>query len=234
MIASMKKMFILAAALGFSSQAFAQSTTCMDLGGGLVTCDTVQPRGNVHTQCMRHGTIISCNSTGGTYQGTDQGAAAGAGLVALIQGINERKFNKRVGEMLAAGDCVAAANYAFEKGRLEIGQSIIDRCRSASAEPQDTRPTNLPYDELVPMIERAANTYVPGFVIGGDLVVNSFRADGGTLRLTTNLNPASDPASVTRLVCENPGMQAVLVHGGSIAIDLKRGSIDISRGDCAL
>lgn len=226
----MKKIYVFAAALGISSQAFAQSTTCMNLGGGLITCDTAQPQGNVRTECMQHGTITSCNSTGGSNQGT----AAGGSVLSFIEGINERKFNKRVGEMLAAGDCIGAANYAFAKGRLEVGQAIADRCRPAPSAQQSSRPTNLPYSELAPMIARAASAYPPGFVIGDSLVVNSFRADGGTLRLSTNLDPASNRSAVIGLVCRNPGMQAVLVHGGSISIDLKGGTIDISRGDCNL
>lgn len=226
----MNKIYLMAAALTMSGQAFAQSTTCMNLGGGLITCDTVQPGGNVRTDCMQHGAITSCNSTGAG----NQGAAAGGSVISFIEGINERKFNKRVGEILAAGDCIGAANYAFEKGRLEVGQAIAARCRPNKAVTQSSRPTNLSYSELVPMIARAASSYPPGFVIGESLVVNSFRADGGTLRLSTNLDPASNRAAAIQLVCQNPGMQAVLVHGGSISIDLKGGSIDISRGDCNL
>ena len=229
----MRKAFILAAALGFSGQSLAQTTTCMNLGGGLVACDTPSPRGNVHTQCISHGTIVSCNSTGGSQGFEDDGSGDGS-VVSFIQGINERKIRKRVGEFLAAGDCQGAARYAFEKGRIEFGQAILDRCQPVSATPRHTPPTNLPYNELVPMIARAAETYAPGFRIGGDLVVNSFRADGGTLRLSTNLDPASNPTTVVRMVCENPGLHSVLAHGGSVSIDFEPKPIDVSRSDCGL
>lgn len=91
---------------------------------------------------------------------------------------------------------------------------------------------NLPDNEIKPMIARAAETYAPGFRIGGDLVVNSFRADGGTLRLSTNLHPASNPTSVVRMVCENPGLHSVLAHGGSVSIDFRPEAINVSRSDC--
>lgn len=93
---------------------------------------------------------------------------------------------------------------------------------------------NLPDDEVTPMIVRAAETYAPGFRIGGDLVVNKFRADGGTLRLSTNLHPSSNPNSVVRMVCENSGLQSVLAHGGSVSIDFKPEPINVSSSDCGM
>jgi len=93
---------------------------------------------------------------------------------------------------------------------------------------------NLRDDEVAPMIARAAETYAPGFRISGDLVVNSFRADRGTLRLSTNLRPASNPASVVRMVCENSGLSLVLAHGGLISIDFRPEPINVSSSDCGL
>ena len=229
----MRKELILAAALGLSGQALAQTTTCMNLGGGIVTCDTPSPRGNVHTQCMSHGAIVSCNSAGGS-QGFENDGGSDGSVVSFIQGINERKIRKRVGEFLAAGDCEGAARYAFEKGRIEFGQAILDRCQPVSATPRSTPPANLPYNELVPMIARAAEAYAPGFRIGGNLVVNSVRADGGTLRLSTNLDPASNPTSVVRMICENPGLRSVLVYGGSVSIDFQPKPINVTRGECGI
>jgi hypothetical protein len=84
------------------------------------------------------------------------------------------------------------------------------------------------------MIARAAETYARGFRIGGDLVVNSFRADGETLRLSTNLDPASNPSSVVRMVCGNSGLQSVLALGGSVSIDFKPEPINVASSDCGL
>jgi hypothetical protein len=104
----------------------------------------------------------------------------------------------------------------------------------ASVPSQRPPKSNFPDYEVTSMVARAAETYVPGFRIGGDLVVNKFRADGGTLRLSTNLHPSSNPSSVVRMVCENSGLQSVLAHGGSVSIDFKPKPIDVSRSDCGL
>jgi hypothetical protein len=93
---------------------------------------------------------------------------------------------------------------------------------------------NVPDNKIRPMIARAAETYARGFRIGGDLVVNSFRAEGETLRLSTNLHPSSNPTSVVRMVCENSGLHSVLAHGGSVSIDFKPEPINVSSGDCGL
>jgi hypothetical protein len=93
---------------------------------------------------------------------------------------------------------------------------------------------SLPDNEIRPMIARAAETYAPGFRIGGDLVVNSFRAEGETLRLSTNLHPGSNPASVVRMVCGNSGLQSVLALGGSVSIDFKPEPINVASSDCGL
>jgi hypothetical protein len=104
----------------------------------------------------------------------------------------------------------------------------------ATSRSQIPRKADVPDNEIRPMIARAAETYVPGFRIGGDLVVNKFRADGGTLRLSTNLIPGSNPTSVIRMVCDNPGLHSVLVHGGSVSIDFRPEPINVSSGDCGL
>lgn len=100
--------------------------------------------------------------------------------------------------------------------------------------PRTPLKANFPDNKITPMIARAAETYAPGFRIGGDLVVNSFRADGETLRLKTNLLHASNPPSVVRMVCENPGLRSVLTHGGSVSIDFKPEPINVARNDCGL
>jgi len=218
----MKKAFIVASALFWSTSGSAQ-VHCMDMGG-----------------------FLSCNGPGGsstvTITGRDDGydaqaaqqgqAVLGATVVDLISAINQRKFEKKVGEMLATGDCTGAARYAFEKGRLEIGQAIADRCAGKSARPRTPMSQNLPYEELVPLVKRAAEIYQPGFEIGEGLIASSFRADGGTLNVTTNADPASNPQNIKRIVCQNGGMQAVFGHGWTIAVPLGAQEVRVTQQDC--
>lgn len=231
----MKIKFIAAATLAFSGQALAQSTTCMDMGGGMMTCNTSTPQGNVHTQCMRHGTIIDCNSTGGNQAASqDSGYILGQGLASLFQGISERRFRAKVGEMLAAGDCRGAAAYAFEKGKLEIGQSITRQCQVQSAEQRYAPPQNLPYEELVEMVSVSADAFYAGLKLSEEISVTEAEADGGTLRIGTNISPDSNAATVTQIVCSHAWMRSVLSKGGTIALDYVEPELRITREDCGI
>jgi hypothetical protein len=118
--------------------------------------------------------------------------------------------------------------------RITTGPTLDQQSqmRVAPVRSQIPPKANVPDYEIRPMIARAAETYAPGFRIGDDLVVNSFRADGATLRLSTNLHPDSNPTSVVRMVCVNSGLQAVLAHGGSVSIDFKPEPINVSRSEC--
>lgn len=236
----MKWTFLAAAALTFSGQALAQSTTCMDMGGGMMSCNSTSPQGNVHTQCMRHGAIVNCNSTGGgtvvdhRSASQDSGYLLGKGLSSLFQGIGERRFRANVGEMLASGDCQGAGAYALERGRLELGQEILRQCEAQAGQQRYAPPKNLPYEELVGMISDAADNLHVGFALTEGVVASEIEADGGTLRLGTNLSPDSNPVSVIRVVCEHRWMQSVLVRGGTIALNFVDPELRITRDDCGI
>lgn len=231
----MKTKFIAAAALAFSGQAFAQSTTCMDMGGGMMSCNTMGPQGNVHTQCMRHGAIVNCNSmSDGQSASQDSGYILGRGIASLFQGIGERRFRAKVGELLASGDCQGAATYAFEKGRLEIGQAIMRQCSTQAVQPQYATSQNLPYEELVAMVSRSADALFVGFELSEGVAVSRIEADGGTLRLGTNLSPDSNPVAVTRAVCDHAWMQSVLSKGGTVALDYSEPELRVTRDDCGI
>lgn len=217
----MKKAIVIVAALFGATSASAQ-VHCMDMGGFL-SCNG--PGGNTTVMIDR----------GYDAQAAQQGQAVlGATLGDFIRGINERKFEKRVGEMLANGDCVGASRYAFEKGRLEIGQAIADRCAAMSAQPRIRAPQNLPYEELVSLVKRAANIFQPGFDLGEGVIVQRFEADGGTLNVIANIDPSSNPNGVKRLVCQNPGMQTVYAHGATVAVPLGQQEVRVSREDCGI
>lgn len=87
------------------------SSNCIVMAGGLVHCDTMdmsQPR-------------------------YDSGAELGRGLRRLIDRNRESALRKQIGEMLASGDCQGAAQLAYRKGRLELGQSIARSCGPGGA-----------------------------------------------------------------------------------------------------
>jgi len=96
--------------------ALAQSTTnCMAMGPTMVHCDT-----------MNMAPPYTPNTA--PQASSDGGEELGRGLARLIVRTREDAFRKRLGKMLADGDCQGAARAAFESGRLELGQSIKATC----------------------------------------------------------------------------------------------------------
>lgn len=93
-----------------SADAQMSSTNCMVMGGGLISCNTID---------MGH------------QPNSDGGAELGKGIGRLIASVGEKNFRKKIGRMLANGDCQGAARYAYEKGRLELGASITAACQAA-------------------------------------------------------------------------------------------------------
>ena len=96
------------------TDALAQSSTnCMSMGSGMVHCDTMDmaPPGN----------------SSADNEGNRQ---LGLAIHKLILGDTEKAFRVKVGKLLAAGDCQGAARMALESGRLVLGQSISEKCRS--------------------------------------------------------------------------------------------------------
>jgi len=89
-----------------------------------------------------------------------------------------------------------------------------------------------PYEQLVAMIDTAAKTYAPNYDLGEGMRVASFKADGGALVLKTNIAPNSNPANVARIVCANPGMQSVMVNGGTVAVSFGANNLRLTRGTC--
>jgi hypothetical protein len=104
-------LFGLATAFG-SDRAAAQSSTstCIGMGSNMVHCDTMD--------------MSSSNATAGPDSGTE----LGRGIARLIVRTREDAFRKRVGKLMADGDCQGAARLALESGRLELGQSIMAAC----------------------------------------------------------------------------------------------------------
>jgi hypothetical protein len=75
------------------------------MGTGMVHCDTMD-----------------------LSQPKDDDDDVGTSLGLLIARMQENSLRKKIGKMLAAGDCQGAAKLAYEKGRLELGAQIAKTC----------------------------------------------------------------------------------------------------------
>ena len=87
------------------------------------------------TDCMVMANLIHCNRLPDSsrsqgkydYQGQE---VLGRAVGNLVFGNRELSFRKKVGAMLADGDCQGAARYALQKGRLELSTAIARSCAS--------------------------------------------------------------------------------------------------------
>lgn len=133
------------AALSYASGAFAQSTsTSLDMGGGMTHVDTMGPNGAMSSSnCMNMGGgMTTCNTMDmgqpqRTYPTPDisrsQTNRTTLGFVGdLIARSQERSFQKKVEQMLSAGDCRGAANLAFAHQRFDMSNQIRRSCAANS------------------------------------------------------------------------------------------------------
>lgn len=91
------------------SDGHAQVTNCLSQGGGLTTCSTTAA-----PQYPSQGHILEHFSN-------------------FFGHVKDNAVRKHVGAMLAAGDCQGAGRYALSKGRLELGQQLLQSCQTYSA-----------------------------------------------------------------------------------------------------
>ena len=97
-----------------------------------------------------------------------------------------------------------------------------------------TQQASSPYEQLVAMVDKAASTYAPNYDLGEGIRVASFKADGGALVLKTNIDPNSNPANISRIICANPGMQSVMVYGGTVAVSFGQTRLRLTREACGI
>jgi hypothetical protein len=120
-----------------ASTVSAQSTNCMAMGPDMVQCYDAN---GSNTNCIAMGSDMAhCETIGGTRSTTPganggRDSGSGGGFLDNILGMNfqESSFRKKVGRMIAAGDCEGAARMAYEKGRLELGADISRTCKPAA------------------------------------------------------------------------------------------------------
>jgi hypothetical protein len=177
------------AAFCSSGTVLAQTTNCMDLGGGMVHCDTIGSGGSASTNCMGMGQMATCQTTQSRTGGySDSGTALGQGLGQFISSIRERSIRARIGKLLSDGDCAGAYRYALEKGRLELGQAIQRSCAPAATpkSPPTTAVANSPAAPLdvEGVVARAASLAKVPSPIGHGFTVTRVEAVGKQLLLT--------------------------------------------------
>jgi len=126
---------VVLAALACTGSAVAQTSNCMNIGGGMVHCDSIGPNGSSSsTDCTSiGGGMATCNTTGTAQPTPDisrpqtNGTALNA-IGDLIARSQERTFQSRISEMLAAGDCHGAANLALAHQRFDLSNQIRRSC----------------------------------------------------------------------------------------------------------
>lgn len=166
-----------------------------------------------HTTCMAMGPdMVSCNTTGGQAN-DDGGAALGRGLGDLIAGINERNLRKRVGRLLADGDCEGAARVALEKGRLEMGLAIREMCVPPPAQERSAE-----VSRQLQAIAAQAKTPAP---YGEGLTVTAVQAAGTQLMLTVQYDrngpvPVEQRNAAMTDICASEPLRPLLLAGAAV------------------
>lgn len=169
--------------------------------------------GAQHTTCMAMGPdMVSCNTTGG-QSNNDGGAVLGRGLGDLIAGINEGNLRKRVGRLLADGDCEGAARLALEKGRLEMGLAIRESCG-----PSPTQQRSAEVSRQLQSLAAQAKTPAP---YGEGLTVTAVQAVGTQLMLTVQYDrsgtvPVEQRNAAIRDVCSSEPLRPLLMAGAAV------------------
>lgn len=250
-----------------ATEASAQSTNCLNLGGGMVHCDTMGSgsNGSSSTDCMAMGsTMVHCNtmqmpsSEPAPSSSPDGGTALGQGIASLIIKARENSFRKKVGQMMAAGDCRGAANYAYSKGRIEAASTIMRSCipgNVATAPAVGTGTARAPLGSApaqpsslsVSINDRlrsiAAQTHTP-MALSNATTLSRVEALGSQLLLTVTVPQPGTPVTeafrnqITSGVCSDASMTSLLKAGASIRTVYLNpeghqvGAIMITRQEC--
>lgn len=191
------------------------STNCMTMGGGMVHCDTMD--------------MDAANGS------EDSGYALGQGIGALIAKSRENSFRKKLGRMLAAGDCEGAVRFALEKGRIELGTDIARSCRpappmaSAYISKRPDAPINGPSSGVAPrdlearLRDAAAAVHTP-VAIDDMTTISKVEAIGNQILLTAKVNKEGmaftdeKRVSIINSICALDGTQVLMQAGASLRI----------------
>lgn len=253
------RMALALAASVCAGDAIAQSTNCMSMGGGMVHCDSIGSNGSASSSdCMSMGGgMTHCNTMDRSQsQQADQPHTDGSTLSFignLVAQSNERALTKRLGEMIAKGDCVGAAKLAYSKGRLDLGRRMNSVCspeQSAGATPRATAdqttanqatsqanlPATSPLTSTLPELEgrlrlvaARANAATPT-PLNDITTATKVEAVGTQILISASVNAPdatltdANRSSITNQICANPSSPELLKAGASIRIKYVNGS----------
>lgn len=160
----------------------------------------------------------------------DMGAASqpsydsGAALGALIARNRENSFRKKIGKMLADGDCQGAARFALEKGRLELGAEIARSCKPPTQSASRGSQLTVDPNQLESTLRHvAANAKTP-MMLDDVTTVSKVEAIGNQLLLSAIVDvdgkkiSDADRSKVTNDICAYESSPTLLRAGASIRI----------------
>lgn len=252
------------AALACAGDAVAQTSNCMAMGGGMVHCDNMGTNGsNSSTNCTSMGGgTATCNTmemgqpqrsspTPDMSRPQTNGTALNfvGDLVARSQ---ERSFQKKVGQMLAAGDCIGASTFAHAHGHEAQSDQILRSCQfnqpvpsTAGTVSQRGNDQPIPLTERLRLAAATANAATP-LVLDEITTVTKVEAIGSQILLTANVSTTgaaiSEPfrAKAQNRLCADQSTPTLLTAGASIRIKYfeqsgkEIGSVMVTRNECGL
>ena len=253
------------AALAYASGAFAQSTsTTMDMGGGMTHVDTMGPNGAISSSnCMNMGGgMATCNTmdmsqpqrtnpTPDMSHPQTNGTALNF-IGDIMARSQERSFQKKVGQKLAAGDCIGASTFAHAHGHEAQSDQILRSCHfnqpaPATAETALRQGTAqpIPLTERLRLAAATANAATP-MALDEITTVTKVEAIGSQILLTANVSTTggaiTEPfrSKVQNRLCADQSAPALLTAGASIRIKYfdqggkEIGSVMVTRNECGL
>ncbi|MCE7795575.1 hypothetical protein LWE61_03280 [Sphingobium sufflavum] len=261
----MYRIAIVLVALACATDALGQSTsTTMDMGGGMTHVDTMGPSGAMSSSnCMNvGGGMAKCNTMDMSQpqranpmpdmsrpqtNGTTTSFIGG-----LIGQSRERSFQKKVGQMLAAGDCIEASTFAHAHGHEAQSDQILRSCRfnqpaaaNTEAAPRQGVAQPIPLTERLRLAAVTANAATP-IALDEITTVSKVEAIGSQILLTATVNATgttiSEPfrSKVQNRLCADQSAPALLTAGASIRIKYfepngkEIGSVMVTRNECGL
>lgn len=178
------KAVITLAALACGGDVVAQTSNCMNMGGGMTHCDSMGPNGAMSsTNCTSMGGgMANCNTMDMSQpqrtsptpdMSRPQTGGSPLGIIGdLIAQSQERSFQKKLGGMLSSGDCKGAADFAFAKGHYETSSQIRRSCQPKSTSSAAATPAA---DQFMAGQQSPSNTTPSEFdldCIGTDLMID--------------------------------------------------------------
>ena len=215
-----KPLVVTLAALFIASAASAQTSQCMSMGGGMTHCDHL---GGGWTDCNSVGpNMATCHTMGvpETSQAQSSNGGAAEGFGSFVASLRERSFRKKVGTMLAAGDCAGAAKYAFVNGRIELGTEIQKSCQPAVSGPA-AAPAIAPAIPLPQFLQQIADRApIPG-VLDANTTITRIHANGSLLTFSILVRDKAQftdrwRMSLVHQYCDSSGLGRLLTQGATV------------------